>query len=110
MPSTTSLTMTTLTPNAMTIRLADELGAVLAGRGNAERLRSRVEHVARDEAQNVVLDFTGVITVSPSFADELFAKLDPTVRRSGRIEARNMGAGLRSIARYVEAGRPSHTS
>lgn len=101
--------MITLIPqHAMTIRLADELGVVLAGRGNAERLRNRVESLARAEAQNVVLDFTGVITVSPSFADELFAKLDPTVRQSGRLEIRGMGAGLRSIARYVEAGRPAH--
>lgn len=103
--------MTTLAlPHAMTIRLADEFGAVLAGRGSAERIRSQLEHAARDTTEHIVLDFEGVITVSPSFADELFAKLDPAVRKSGHVEVRGMGPGLKSIARYVEAGRPARTA
>ncbi|HUA10599.1 MAG TPA: STAS-like domain-containing protein [Solirubrobacteraceae bacterium] len=91
----------------MTIRLASEFGAVLLGRTSAEGLRTRVERAARAGNQHVVLDFEGVITVSPSFADELFAKLDPAVRRSGHLEVRGMSDALASLARFVEAGRPS---
>jgi anti-anti-sigma regulatory factor len=91
----------------MTIRLADEFGGVLLGRGNAEKIRNRIETAARGTDEPVVVDFEGIITVSPSFADELFAKLDPTLRQSGRVELHGMSPALESIARYVVAGRPS---
>jgi anti-anti-sigma regulatory factor len=99
--------MTTLAQHPMTIRLADEFGGVLLGRGNAERIRNRIENAARSTDELVIVDFERVITVSPSFADELFAKLDPTLRQSGRVEVRGMSPALESIARYVVAGRPS---
>jgi anti-anti-sigma regulatory factor len=99
--------MTTLAQHPMTIRLADEFGGVLLGRGNAERIRSRIESAARGTNEPVVVDFEGVITVSPSFADELFAKLDPTLRRSGRVEVRGMSPALSAIERFVVAGRPA---
>jgi hypothetical protein len=89
----------------MTIRLADEFGPVLVGRSTAERIRLRVEEAARATAEPVVVDFETVLTVSPSFADELFAKLDPELRQSGRVEVRGMSPGLESIARFVVAGR-----
>jgi anti-anti-sigma regulatory factor len=91
----------------MTIRLADEFGGVLLGRSNAERIRNRIEDAARGTDEPVIVDFEGVITASPSFADELFAKLDPMLRQSGRVEVRGMSPALESIARYVVAGRPS---
>jgi STAS-like domain of unknown function (DUF4325) len=87
----------------MTIRLVDEIGSVLVGRQVAERLRGRVEEAARHGA--VVLDFDGVLAVSPSFADELFAKLAVDVRDSGHLSIEGMDAGLESIKRFVVAGR-----
>jgi len=102
--------MTTLTPHPMTIRLAEEFGGVLLGRGNAEQIRSRIEDAARGNDLPVIVDFEGILTVSPSFADELFAKLDPILRQSGRVEVRGMSPALESIARFVVAGRPSEIS
>jgi anti-anti-sigma regulatory factor len=90
-----------------TIRLADEFGGVLLGRDNAQRIRSRVENATRESSEPVVLDFEGILTVSPSFADELFAKLDPALRNSGRVEVRGTSPGLDAIARFVVAGRPA---
>ncbi len=99
--------MTTLAPHPMTIRLADEFGGILLGRSNAEQIRGRIEDAARDTDEPVIVDFEGIVTVSPSFADELFAKLDPTLRQSSRVEVRGMSPALESIARYVVAGRPA---
>jgi anti-anti-sigma regulatory factor len=96
--------MTTLAPNPMMIRLADEFGNVLVGRSTAERIRLRIEESAHG-SEPVVLDFEGIITVSPSFADELFAKLEPELRQSGQLELRSMSPALESIARFVVAGR-----
>jgi hypothetical protein len=98
--------MTTLAPHPMTIRLADEFGAVLVGRAAAERLRLRIEQ-ATSNREPVTLDFEGILTVSPSFADELFAKLDPGLRHSGQLEVKGMSPALESIERFVVAGRPS---
>jgi hypothetical protein len=87
-----------------TIRPADDLGSVLAGRSQAAVLRARVEQLARTDPP-VVVDFVGVLTASPSFADEFFAKLDPEVVRSGQIVFENVPASISAIARYVNRGR-----
>ncbi len=97
--------MTTLTPRAMTISLAAEFGSVLVGRATAERIRGRIETAARVGEAPVVLDFSGVLTVSPSFADELFAKLAPELRTPERIRLDGMSPALKSIQRFVVAGR-----
>jgi anti-anti-sigma regulatory factor len=94
----------------MTIRLADEFGPVLVGRGTAERIRLRIQDAAHTDGEGVILDFEGVLTVSPSFADELFAKLDPSLRQSGQLRVQGMSPGLESIARFVVAGRPTEAS
>ena len=52
-----------------------------------------------------MVDFTGVITASPSFADELFAKLDSALVADGRVTFANVPASVAAIARYVRAGR-----
>jgi hypothetical protein len=88
----------------MTIRLAAEFGAVLAGRSSAARLRARIEE-ATDRGESVVLDFADVLAVSPSFADELFAKIDSDLHSSGRLDFQNLGRGTESIAKFVVAGR-----
>ncbi len=100
--------MTTLAPpNQMTIRLAEEFGPVLVGRATGGQIRSRIEQAAQCGGDPIVLDFEAILTVSPSFADELFAKLDPAVRQ--RLEVRSMEPGLESITRFVVAGRLSDT-
>ncbi len=96
--------MTTLAQIPMTISLAHEFGPVLVGRSNAARIRERVERAARD-APPVVIDFSEVITVSPSFADELFAKLPAELRTEERIRLEGMTEPLQSIKRFVVAGR-----
>ena len=88
---------------SMTIRLADDFGSVLAGRTRATRFREGVEQRAREGA--VVLDFEGITTVSPSFADELFAKMDPSLLDQGTIRFEHLGAGIAAIADYVIAAR-----
>jgi anti-anti-sigma regulatory factor len=91
----------------MTISLATEFGSVLVGRGTAARIRERVEAEAQASAP-VVLDFSDVLTVSPSFADELFAKLPAELRTSERIRLDGMTPALESIQRFVVAGREQH--
>lgn len=85
------------------IRPADELGRVLAGRAHAAAVRKRVETALR-EGDSVVLDFEGVEAMSPSFADELFAKLDRGVA-DDRIRFEHLGDDLRALANYVIQGR-----
>jgi len=87
-----------------TIRPAEELGSVLAGRGQATVLRARVERLVSQDAP-VIVDFVGVLTASPSFADEFFAKLDPELLDGGQIVFENIPASLAAIARYVLLGR-----
>lgn len=87
-----------------TIRPADELGPVLAGRGQATVLRRCVEQLARKDSA-VVVDFAGVLATSPSFADEFFAKLDATLIEDGGVVFENVPASVTAIARYVRAGR-----
>ena len=88
-----------------TIRPADEFGSVLAGRSQAAILRARVEELARVDPP-VSIDFDGVLTASPSFADEFFAKLDPALLEDGRIAFEHLPASIAAIAHYVRLGRP----
>lgn len=88
----------------MTIRPADDLGSILSGRAVAADLRETVER-ALDSGQRVVIDFSGVDIISPSFADELFAKLPQVAVASGRVRFVNLDDDLGSLARFVAAGR-----
>jgi hypothetical protein len=85
------------------IRPADDLGPVLTSRSLAEALRQRVEAAAVRE--EVVIDFAGVEAVSPSFADEIFAKLPRELVESGRVRFENMDEDLQSLAEFVVASR-----
>jgi STAS-like domain of unknown function (DUF4325) len=89
-----------------TIRPADELGSVLAGRGAAAVLRARIEQIAH-RGDHVTVDFEGVLSASPSFADELFAKLNRELVDDGRVVFENVPASLVAIARYVRESRGS---
>lgn len=56
------------------IRLRDEHGSYLVGRGTAADVR-RVVHEQLKQARAVVIDLAGVEVMAPSFADELFGRL-----------------------------------
>lgn len=86
------------------IKAADEIGQVLTGRSEAAVLRTRVEQLAAQDPP-VTVDFSGVITASPSFADELFAKLDPALIENGDVIFEHVPPSVASIARYVRSGR-----
>ncbi|EHN09536.1 hypothetical protein PAI11_36340 [Patulibacter medicamentivorans] len=57
----------------MRLDIAAEIGRIAAGRSAAATIRESVERAAATE--HVVLDFSAVAAVAPSFADELIAKL-----------------------------------
>jgi hypothetical protein len=87
-----------------TIDLVDELGPVLGSRFVAAELRDRVEReLALDH--DVVIEFAGVEAVSPSFADELFAKLSPDNVAGGRLVFLHVAPSLQAIAEFVRFGR-----
>jgi hypothetical protein len=89
------------------MRLAEEHGNVLGGRDLAEAIRADV--VRRVEAgEEVVIDLEGVLTVSPSFADELFGKLPASV--GDRVHFENVSDHLQSVAEMARAGRSENGS
>lgn len=94
-------TMMTTQPRMM-IRPADELGPVLAGRGLAATLRTRVEASLKAEG-SIVIDFAGVESMSPSFADELFAKLPAPDEE--RVKFEHLSDDLQSLVQFVIEGR-----
>jgi hypothetical protein len=88
----------------MRIRLSDELGRVLVGRFPAVQLREHVEDLAR-RGETVVLDFAGVDVLSPSFADEVFARLDPLLVEAGLIKLENVDDDLLEVASFLRRAR-----
>jgi anti-anti-sigma regulatory factor len=88
----------------MTIKLLDEQGPVITGRSAATRIRERIEADIRS-GDDVVVDFDGVLTISPSAGDELFAKLRTTNDAGGHVRFVNMPEAVEALARYVIANR-----
>lgn len=86
-----------------TIHPAEDFGGVLASRPLAAKLREKVEQRARTE--HVSISFAGVEAVSPSFADELFAKLDPELVSSGRVTFIDVDSDIEAIIRTVTGRR-----
>jgi hypothetical protein len=87
----------------MVLQLADEVGPVLAGRLDGARMRERVvEAVAAGEA---VVDLDRVEAISPSFADEFFAKLPPGLLESGSIRFEHLTPEFEAIMRAVTDAR-----
>ena len=82
-PCTELFTSPSRVEELVTIRLS-EVGPFLGGRPLAVALRERVLG-AIAASDNVVVDLTGVQAMSPSFADELFGKLDPALWANQRI-------------------------
>lgn len=94
--------MPTITP--MNIKPSDELGHVLTNRARGAVMRAAVMS-AVEAGDDVVLDFTGVLTMSPSFADELFAKIPRELVDTGRVRFENIPATLTPLLRFVVNGR-----
>lgn len=87
-----------------TLRPAERAGEALVGRDAAADLRREiVQRLGRGE--RVVLDFSGVSALSPSFADELLAKLPPEVLNSGDVIIEHLSGGHQALAHMVVAGR-----
>lgn len=85
------------------IRPADKLGPVLTGRSQAHHLREEILEILRQEPV-VVIDLRGVDAMSPSFADEVFAKLADEISDE-RVQFENLSPSIRSLARFVTLGR-----
>lgn len=86
------------------MKLADELGPVLTGRARAETLRESIEIAVTDRV-HLVIDFEGVKVMSPSFADELFAKLPRDIFATGHVSFENLSGDLTALMRFVVSGR-----
>jgi hypothetical protein len=92
----------TMTVETMSMRPADELGPILASRSRALELRNRLE--AELSAGGIaVLDFDGVDAMSPSFADELVAKLPENLR--GHLQLINLSDDLQALVDVVSVSR-----
>jgi hypothetical protein len=81
-----------------TIRLADT-GPLLGGRPLAAALRQLV--IDRAASGQVVVDLDGIQAMSPSFADELFAKLDPQLLSSGRVRIQHANSRFAALVRVM---------
>jgi hypothetical protein len=92
-----------------TLKLSAELGSVLVGRLPGAELRERIEEVARS-GEVVVLDFADVIVLSPSFADEVFARLDPSLVESGSVRFENLDDDLLEVASFLRRARATSSS
>lgn len=86
------------------MKLAERHGTVLTGRQFAASL---VEEIAAETSSGtpVIVDFKGVETVSPSFADELFGKLVARVEPD-QVRFENLSGHLETVARLARLGRP----
>jgi hypothetical protein len=85
------------------VKLADEHGAVLTGRAQAIDLRQVL--VRELDAEGcLVLDFEGVETVSPSFADELFGRFVDQVGEDN-VRFVNLNAHLTAVANMIRRRR-----
>lgn len=87
-----------------TFRPADEFGSVLTGRSVAASLRAEIESELA-AGKTVVVDFSNVAVLSPSFADELFAKMPGSAWESARLRAEHLDDSIARFARFLIASR-----
>lgn len=92
------------TIEAMTLKPGDELGPVLTSRGRASSMRETIERAVA-AGDDVTIDLAGVETMSPSFADELFAKIDPALVEAGRVRFENLPSAVLPLARFLTGRR-----
>ena len=100
-------------PEVFQLKLAVD-GCCLT-RGQGEQVREQIVMLERqvDPAQRVIIDFSGVIVMTPSFADECFGKLaerlgDANFRE--RITLRNANQTVRTLVNGVLRGRLSRAA
>jgi hypothetical protein len=82
----------------MRLILAEHLGPVPTGRSSAARVREKLER-ALARGEGAIVDLEGVATMSPSFADELFAKTPDAVRFE------NVPPAVQPLITFVRSGR-----
>ncbi|MDW5597166.1 STAS-like domain-containing protein [Conexibacter stalactiti] len=87
-----------------TLRPAEIFGPGLVGRSVATPLREDVERRLA-AGESVVLDFTGVMGISPSFADELLAKLPVDAWDEGRVQMIHLPRVQADFARMLITSR-----
>jgi len=83
--------------------LAERYGVVLAGRQPASEIRAEIERLV-GSGEIVTVDLDGIVTMSPSFADELFGKLAASME-SGKVRFQHLNDHLRVVAEMAVAGR-----
>lgn len=90
-------TATTSSPtDIQTIKL-NRWGADLAGRTLGEQVRGEVS----SQAAEVIFDCSGVESMSPSFADEVFGKLASADPRPSSIRVINADSDIISVIRFA---------
>jgi hypothetical protein len=81
------------------LELVEELGSVLAGRPAAARMRERV--ITAASTGEVIVDLDRIEAISPSFADEFFAKLPSGLLEEKRVRFEHVTPELDKIVRTV---------
>lgn len=79
---------------------SDRVGA---GRAAASAVRAEIEALA--ENYRVRVDLSGVDAMSPSYADELFARLPQALLDSHRVQFFGASAQVRRVAAFVMSAR-----
>jgi STAS-like domain of unknown function (DUF4325) len=85
------------------LRPTDELGPALAGRPNAAHLREQIEQAVA-AGRHIVVDFDGAL-MSPSFIDELFAKMPASVRDSKLVDFKGLSDRTLTFVKFAVNGR-----
>jgi hypothetical protein len=88
----------------LTIELFGEFGPLLTSRSLGAAVRERITEAAM-QGETVIVSFAGVEAMSPSFADEIFAKVDQRLIDGGLVEVTDVDPRLQPIIRFVRAGR-----
>lgn len=88
----------------MLLSLAHEAGPFLTGRSEAQRLRESVLGIVQRDGEAVV-DLEGVEVISPSFADEFFAKMPEELLDSKQVRFEHLTDEFSLIVHTVVAQR-----
>jgi hypothetical protein len=81
----------------------DDLGTQLVGRHAGAALREQIVREAR--IHPIIVDLAGITSISPSFADELFAKLPAELVEGRRVRFSNATDEIKALARGVRGLR-----